>query len=216
MPDSTPDSAHFLSAKSIIDTCGPEHVRLYLILRVLQEGIPRSRQTLNKYTYSVCRLDVDTQISESLLADARAQLGKVSAQSGLEFSAYSVIADDSTEVVYNANYQEVGHVFAEAVYEQLNQGIGVANIQQLKEVADNIWAVCVAFEMPNQVVVQSFARLLKGQVGISEKEQSRLKAFFSTSDDKLVPMEGTTLSLPRHMAFMCSTPQKLDRLSGLA
>jgi hypothetical protein len=202
MPDSTPTAIHFQSAKEIIDSCAPEHVRLYLVLRVLQTGIPRSRQALNKYTYNVCRLDVDSRISENLLADIRSQTSKILAQPELEFSTYSVIADDLNDVVYCAPSQEVGSVFAEAVYSQLNQGIAVTTIQQLKSVANDVWAICLAFEVPGQVVVQTFARLSKGQIGISENEQNRWLTYFSTSDDKLIPMEGTTLSLPRHVAFL--------------
>lgn len=203
MPENTlTASLRLKSAQEIVDACSAEHLRLYLIQRVPAPGVPKSRRTLNKYSYEAQRIDIEADVAAALLQDAKQDLERVIRTPELEFSPYAIISDDAEEIIQCTPCSETGHAFADIVHAQLTAGIRTVTVQRLTELADNLWAACISFELPDQLPVYTFARLEKGKVALSEREQSRIRTLFSSSDDKLRLMSGTTLSLPRRIAFL--------------
>lgn len=203
MPDITsPPSARLHSAYELINSCSADHLRLYLIQRIAAPGIPKSRRVLNKYSYEAQRIDIESDVAAALLYDVCENLRNVLQTPELEFSTYAIISDDSDEVVHCAPCSETGQAFADIVHSQLTAGIRTVTVQRLDELANSLWAACIAFELPGQTAVYTFARLEKGKVALSEKEHNRLRTLFSSSDDKLRLMSGTTISLPRRIAFL--------------
>ena len=86
MPENiTSASLRLQSAHEIINTCSTENLRLYLIQRVPAPGVPKSRRTLNKYSYEAQRIDIEADVAGVLLQDAQQDLGRILRTPELEF-----------------------------------------------------------------------------------------------------------------------------------
>ena len=184
---------------SIADT-----LSMYFIMRKEKENITGRRRVLEKYDFSVLRVDINEEISLFLKDLARKQI-EHAIKKELELTPYEVISDDQEQVFTYTELNKIGS-FAKIINEQLPHKLTIPTMQNFDEilrVGDLLWAYCIELsyvENNARKYIYTFRKLNAGNIVADEKENRagkirNIMTLFNTRSNKLEKFKGGAIKL---------------------
>lgn len=185
---------------NILDESKKEDVKLFLVTRFLKEGVKSSAKVLKKYDFKTLKVDVSKEIKEILFDYTYAILQKL-VQKEYEVIDYSIITEDSKNVVYSFHLENKIFSFADVIDNQLIGGVNIPKLLDLSEINpdERLWSYCIELPCSNSKFY-TFRKLAPSKVAKdSNNGQSRITAFFNTNNTQLELTSQTTLTFDKRI-----------------
>lgn len=191
--------------QTILDkVLGANSLRFYFVLRQEKENVVARRKVLDKYNFSLLRVDINEEIKIFMQNLVQKQI-QHAIDKELELTPYEVISDDQEQVFTYSELNRIGS-FAKIIQEILPNHLEIPTMQNFDEIFNHglIWAYCIELSYQdneeNQKFIYTFRKLNSGNIVVDARENNpgilkHIVASFSTRSNKLEMFSGSAIKL---------------------
>nr|WP_321357000.1 Kiwa anti-phage protein KwaB-like domain-containing protein [uncultured Draconibacterium sp.] len=203
-------------------------LKLYFITRTLKEGISKRAKVLDKYSFNLYQVDVNSEIREHLHELTIEQLEYLH-KKDYEIQDYDVISED-TDQIFTYQMQNKAMAFADVINNKLPNKSQINKVHNIESLVldEDLWAYSVGFDNEGDWIY-SFRKIIKSKVAIDETEgnqkstrQKIIRTIFNTNSNKLELIHGETVNLDKQIdcvyyndAFYIFKKTNFEQITGL-
>ena len=179
----------------IIKETESNDTKLYFVTRFIKAGVSKHTKAKDKYLFKVYQIDCNEEMQNYLYDTSISQINKI-IKKNYEIVDYDVLSDE-TEHLFTYPIQNKVFSFSDVVTNQLQKVTEkVTSIANLISDGEELWAYCLEFyHVDAKQKVFSFRKILPSKIGVDEKSQSFVKAFFNTKSQQLALLKEETVNL---------------------
>lgn len=177
----------------ILNKAKPGDLRLYIIFRNLKDGVGSNKKMLDKFEFSLKRLDIVEELQNSIFDISKNSLLTL-INSDKELCEYD-ISENEKDVVYSYTTKNKIESF-EKILGDLKRPSSIESFDNLYEYYNSIWAYGIRFLSGNEEIF-IFKRLYKQKVAVNSENLGlirRVRAYFNTKSKLFELLEGETIT----------------------
>ncbi len=178
-----------------LETSQNLQMQLYLVCRNLKPEFKASAKVLDKYDFSLLRVDLSNDLNSFFANIVKTQLSFAINKPDLEMCNYSIIDDDLGNKIYTYALNNALS-FSKIITSDLSQPTAIKSLLSLEEIKDDLWAYCIKTTLDNEQSFFSFRKSSKGKVSIDKEAGilNKISAMFDSSDAELKVFHQNTIN----------------------